>query len=1062
MALHGMRAWWLGRDCIIHLYSRAVLPNTSRMLIFHGPSPRRSAGQGICISEILRGLFRVKLSGFGHAGGTLATAVLLICGMASGFGQTSSSTNSTQFPFIVNVWESGAGDQKLPENSVIAITQTRDGYLWLGTLGGLVRFDGTRFTVFNKANTPRLDNRIVFLFQDSQSNLWVGTERAGMVLIKAGGEILNFEIGKGNPAARLISACEDKQHIVWLLTGDGHLCRYQNGNFSAAPVGCKAIAVGDSGDLLLGTDIGLFTAPAGNQLAFVQVTTWNGLDFLLASKSGGFWRLANGQMEKWRNGKVERQFACAWNPQTTINAACEDANGNLIVGTQGEGVFWFDADGHATQISTAQGLSPGSRGIVLSLWLDREGNLWVGTNGGGLNRIKRRIFQVLPGSENWTVQSVCRDSDDGLWIGTFGRGLKHFQNGGMREFTPLRGLTNAYVPSVAMDREGNVWFGFFGPGNFGVGQIAGERIVFQREPSVASQLISAIFQDSSGKIWFGTQNGLACKDGAKWRRFTTTNGLSSDFVRAIAEDNQGSLWIGTENGGLNCLSNGQFTSFRSDAEHATETVTSLTFDHDGALWIGTDAGLKRFRNGKWSSFFARNGLLSDSIGYLIEDTQSNLWIGSYAGLARAPIQMLNDFADKKTNFITCRAFGASDGFLTSECTQGSQPAACIARDGRIWFPTINGLVSVNPAELKPNTNPPPVIIESVRVESQEQITNEFGARVQSVTIPASKERLEIHYTSLNFSAPENVRFKYQLVPHESHWIEAGNIRVVAYSKLPPGEYQFRVTAYNEDGLAASEGATLAVLVQPAFWQTKIFRIVVVLCLLGLVGGVIYYFSTQKLQRELAVMKQHEELERERSRIARDLHDQLGANLTQITLLGEMTETDKDVPQEVESNAQQICQTARETTHALDEIVWAVNPSNDTLEGLVNYACKYAQEYLELAGISHRFEVPAQLPKANIAPDVRHNVFLAFKESVNNVVKHAHATSVSVRLHLSGDSFTLEVQDNGRGLPKENGDSTRNGLRNMRKRMEDIGGNFSIGAAAEQGTIVQLTAPVRRV
>jgi len=368
---------------------------------------------------------------------------------------------------------------------------------------------------------------------------------------------------------------------------------------------------------------------------------------------------------------------------------------------------------------------------------------------------------------------------------------------------------------------------------------------------------------------------------------------------------------------------------------------------------------------------------------------------------------------------------------------------------------------VNPTDLKINTNRPPVIIESVLVESQEQITNAFAARPQSLTIPPGREGLDIHYTSLNFSAPDSVRFKYQLGGYQSRWIEAGNSRVAGYPKLPPGNYLFRVIAFNEDGIENQIGASLAIIVQPAFWQTTSFKVVMALGLIGIIGGLIYYFSTQKLQRELAVLKQHEELEKERARIARDLHDQLGANLTQVSLLGELAEADKDLPAEVESHAQQICQTARETTHALDEIVWAINPSNDTLEGLINYACKYAQEYLELAGIRHRFEVPAQLPAAEIAPEVRHNVFLAFKESVNNVVKHAQASAVRVRLSLEPLAFTIEIEDNGRGLAGQPEKSGRNGLRNLRKRMEDVHGSFSIGPAAERGTVVRLTAPISK-
>jgi signal transduction histidine kinase len=354
------------------------------------------------------------------------------------------------------------------------------------------------------------------------------------------------------------------------------------------------------------------------------------------------------------------------------------------------------------------------------------------------------------------------------------------------------------------------------------------------------------------------------------------------------------------------------------------------------------------------------------------------------------------------------------------------------------------------------------MIESVKVDGREQKPNALSsAWSQSVVIPPGREQLEIDYTALNFSAPDAVRFKYRLEGRDTAWTEAHAERVANYSNLLPGHYQFHVVAFNEDGLPSAPGGMLEITVQPQFWQTWWFRAAGVLCLIGIVVGVVRYISMQKLKRAVQLHKQHEALEHERARIARDLHDQLGANLTQVALLGEMAEEDKNSPEEIELHAQQISHTARETTRSLDEIVWAVNPANDTLEGLANYACKYAQEYLALAGLRYRAEVPAHLPAKEIPPEVRHNVFLAFKESVNNIVKHAHATEAWIRLRLTPGKFILEVEDNGRGLggmdPKAA--QMRNGLRNMRKRMEDIGGEFSIAPGANGGTIVRLTVPV---
>ena len=1030
----------------------------------------------------------------------IAAALLLLCGPVVGWAENAGVKSPTTLPFIVDATESGPGDQKLPQSSVIAITQARDGYLWLGTLNGLVRFDGTRFTVFNSANTPALEcNKIVHLFEDSRTNLWVGTDPGGVVVIRSDGRFQKIDVGRGGYEKRLVSSCEDSAGAVWLYCADGRLTRYQNEQTQTWPLGseqfanAKTVIAEPQGMVWVGDWWG--QAPINPAAAFSaqtkllprgEILQVSRPDFLLASRRGGYWRLADGLIQKWNGAQLENIFAAyQWNNTNAwVTAACEDDQGNLIVGTHGEGVFWYDAAGHATQISTAQGLAPNARGIVLSLCVDREGNLWAGTDGGGLNRVKRGIFEVLDPSKAWTIQSVAEDASGGLWLGTFNKGLKYFKDGVVRQLGAEQSSTNLYLPNLSVqtvftDRDHDILFGTVGFGLCQVvhadelrqlvnAQIADTNVSgvfldrdrqrwFGMQPS-----ISVIFQDRTGRLWFGTQAGLVCRDDAGWKKFDSRDGLSNDTVRAIADDAEGNIWIGTEAGGLNCLSNGQFRVFHKADGLPGETVTSLLADRDGSLWVGTaDAGLGRLKDGQWTTYSKTNGLSSDSIGYLIEDTQSNLWMGSYVGLMRVSKKALNDFAAQQADFVPCRAFAESDGLPTSECTQGSQPAACLAHDGKLWFPTSKGLVSVNPSDLKPNTNRPPVIIEAVLVESENQITNDFGPRPQAITIPPGKERLEIHYTSLNFSAPENVRFKYKLEGHETRWFEAGNRRDAEYTKLPPGNYLFRVIAYNEDGVANLNGATLTVIVLPPFWRTGWFITLITVGMLGLIVGVVYYFSTQKLQRELAVLKQREALEHERARIARDLHDQLGANLTQVSLLGELAEADRHLPEEVESHAQQICQTARETTHALDEIVWAINPSNDTLESLVNYACKYAQEYLELAGISHRFDVPASLPAADIAPEVRHNVFLAFKESVNNVVKHAQASAVNIRLRLEPATFTLEVEDNGRGLSIQPEKSTRNGLKNLRKRMEDVGGNFFIGPASGRGTLVKLTAPLAR-
>jgi len=656
------------------------------------------------------------------------------------------------------------------------------------------------------------------------------------------------------------------------------------------------------------------------------------------------------------------------------------------------------------------------------------------------------------------------DTDGGLWLAFGASGASYWRTNAVHDFK-VGPLQDAW--EVLVDRQQQVWAGTRDEGLYD-GLYLFQDGLFRPAPGarMLGPQIFALFEDHNGWLWAGTQNGLARWDGTKWKIYTTRDGLSGVPVRAITEDARGNFWVGTENGGFNLFDGEKFIAhWQTTNGLPGNDISCLCPDKDGDLWAGTFGhGLARFRNGRWTQYSTSDGLASSSIGYLVEDGEGCLWIGSNTGLMRIQEKSLDDFANGTTNVIACRVYREEDGLPTRECSSGAQPAAIGSPDGKLWFPTSKGVVSVNPKELRPNPRLPVVMIESVRVNGQEQETNRFNsAWPQAITIAPGNQQLEvqleIRYTALNFAAPDAVRFKYRLEGHGAVWTDAGSTRVAYYSAVPPGKYRFHVIACNEDGAWNEAGSVLDITVQPEFWQTGWFRAAVVLGLLGVVAAIVGHFSTQKLQRQLQALRQREALEKERSRIARDLHDQLGANLTQVALLGEMAEADKDAPAEIESHARQISQTARETTRALDEIVWAVNPANDTLDGLANYACKYAQEYLALAGLRYRAEVPAQLPAVAIAPEVRHNVFLAFKEAVNNVVKHAQATEARVRLRLQPDSFTLEVEDNGRGLGETDARAaTRSGLRNMRARMEDIGGEFWIGPAAGQGTTVRLTAP----
>ncbi len=970
--------------------------------------------------------------------------------------------------FIVRTWTT---DNELPHRTVTSIIQSRDGYLWLGTRYGLARFDGLRCDSLEERNAPGLGGLgVAMVFEDSRGELWIGTE-SGRVLLIQDGQAKPVETGEdeaepGGFAHRIVSACEDATGTVWLSAANGQLWRCRGAQARRFTLNAARYSLSHSVIAESGTNIWLTVANgqaavplAGDVTNLVANPQMAGsVNFLLASRQGGYWRcLTDGHIQKCQGQTIERDWGgYPWSSRPgTITAACEDLQGNLILGTRNDGVYWFDAEGRASQISPAQNLP---RGTILALCMDREGNLWVGSDGGGLSRVKENQFETIDESRGLArsaVQSVAADAAGSLWIGlNENGGISRWLDGVKEAYGSESGVQNVW--SVLVDRSQRLWIGSLG---YGV------EIMSNRRPRMLNgpRWIFALFEDRQQRLWAGAQEGLALVDDQGCRLISPTNGVAPREVRALAEDAAGGIWIGTAGGGLSRYFHDAIQTWHMADGLPSDTIFSLYCDTDNALWIGTKAnGLARFKDNQWTRYTTREGLACDRITYMIEDTVGYLWLGSPLGIMRVAKKELNELAAGARHQVACRSYTMLDGLPTRECTMESQPGACLDSQGKLWFATAKGLVGVDPKTLRTNAWKPPVVIEDVLVDGVSKNTAPLrGGLAGTVLVPPGRQRVEIQYTALNLSAAEECRFQYLMEGHETVWNDAGNSRVAIYPKLPPGSYTFRVKACNEDGLWNDEGRSLEIIVQPPFWRTWWFITLLTAGLLGGGAGIVHYFSTQKLQRQLERMRQQEALEKERQRIAQDIHDQLGANLTSVTMLSELLESEKDDPEEVEICARQIAQNTRDTTRVLDEIVWAVNPVNDTLDSLMSYACKNTQEFLALAGLQYRLEMPDQLPKLNLPPEFRHNVFLALKEAITNVVRHSGATAVQVRVRLLPGRLEVEVEDNGRGLGglDEARLRARNGVRGMQKRLSAIGGQAELVPAPEKGALVRLIAPL---
>ncbi|MGA2747873.1 MAG: two-component regulator propeller domain-containing protein [Verrucomicrobiota bacterium] len=954
-------------------------------------------------------------------------------------------------PYRVDSWQV---DDGLPQSSVTAIVQTHDGYLWLGTFGGLVRFDGVRFKVFTPNNAPGLASiRILALYEDRAGALWIATEE-GQLIRYAGGQ---FELcsppGWVTFSEHLEYFAEGADGHIWLITPRGELIRFSAANGSVAHRGWESVqpnvnflTADRAGGIWISTDrtVGVWREGRFRQVLDDIHSDRSQPAVLGGGRSGGCWVAANGRLRRVSDQAGVIDFGPYPWPKGGVVRMMEDHRGQLWVGTYGSGVYCYGPNGLAQRFSSADGL-PGD--LVRSLCEDREGNVWVGTEGYGLARIRPvafRSFSRKQGLAGDCVLSVCQGPVGELWVGMIGDGVDCIRGETIRHYGVGQGLPNDFIWSVFCDRKKTIWAGTWGGG---LCRLVGDQFVAVPMPSECRGVICALFEDGAGALWLGQQCSapevFALKDGS----FSATE-LRGHFagadVRAFAQDPSGALWIGTAGDGLYRMNQGRQTRFGRLEGLSCESIRSLYADAAGTVWIGTDGGgLNAYAGGKFTAFTSRDGLPSDTLGFVAEDAASNLWCGSLGGVFRVNKNDLSRFVRQQIPSIPCVAYNASDGLPSSECTGRCQPCGCRTPDGRLWFPTVRGLAVVDPANVPANPLPPPVAIEEVVADGRARTSIEMAPPGRTeVRLPAGTERLEFHYTGLSLTEPMNVRFKYRLEGLEENWIEAGGRRIANYSHLQPGHYFFRVKACNNDGVWNENGDALGLLILPRFWQTWWFR---PLC----IAVAIAIFVTAYEARLLAERR----LVRMRLRIASDLHDEVGSNLGSIALLSEMAGRQEGPAAE---ELGEIRRVALQTVGALRDIVWFLDPAADNMEDLVLRMKETARTMLP--GVLFAFHAKGQAGARALSLRLRQNVFPMFKEILHNIAKHARASKVEISVSVDGRQFNLRVVDNGVGFDEARA-RRGNGLKNLRRRTGDLHGTLTIESRPGNGTTVTLTAPI---
>jgi signal transduction histidine kinase/ligand-binding sensor domain-containing protein len=972
----------------------------------------------------------------------LRFGVSLLAATSMAFGLDPSRT-LTQYAH--RVWQTQQG---LPQGTLYSIVQTHDGYLWLGSQTGLIRFDGVRFeTLDNIRRTAPSNVWVRGAVEDSNHALWIATAEAGIFRME-GESITHFSKADGLPSDNVTCLALAKNGDIWACTDFG-AARIHEGKLTMFPMEkpVRAFCDANDGKIWVGGDGASLSSWDGSKFAPHRIAKLPGDasiralqcsdDALWAGTTAGLVRIGKDgeQLFTSKDGLADSRILCL----------AGSREGGLWIGTRNG--FSRLRNGEIESYRPQEGLS---QSTVYSMVEDVEGSLWVGTKN-GLNQFftgRALPYTVNEGLPSNDTGPILQDRHGDIWIGTLGAGLARFDGKKFAVMTSKQGLASNTIYTLAEDRDGALWAGT----TSGINRLHNGKIdaSYSTAQGLPSANIRALFIDHQGTLWAGTEKGPAVLKGGS---FTTPKGLPVELrgaIAAINEDHEGRVYLATDHGGLFVYQDGAAHEVLQNGASIRD-VDALYVDPDGKLWIGTEGnGLRLLDHGKVTTFLIRDGLFDNEIYGIIRDDQDHLWMACSKGLFSVNRADLLDFAAGTLRKFVSTPYSPTDALRTIECRQGVQPGSARMQDGKVWFSTIRGLYVFDPNHLQLKIPPPPVVIEETTVN---------GERVEPGTIakiPPGLKNLEFTYSGLTFFQPNRITFRYMLEPFDKKWIEARTRREAFYTNLPPGKYRFRVIGCNADGFCNEAGAAVSFALAPHFYQRAWFwpLVAVALCL---VGGMIYQLRVTQLKARLR--DQFNLILTERSRIARELHDTLIQGLSGITMEMQALAGRMRSPEEratLEDIVRDAGTCLRETRRSVAGLRSVPGPNS----GLAAAIAQAAKQIAEAKAI--KLKLKLDKGPIELSPEVQYNLLRIASEAVNNSVKHSGAKTIEVVLQCSQDALQLSVKDDGAGFSRENGNVRPGhyGLIGMKERAAQIGATLNLTSEPGRGTTISVLLPAK--